>query len=454
MAIFDNFPYTNFHELNLDWVIKNVKTLMDKYENIDVDTLKTMLQNYIDEQIALLGNLEHIHTWNQVQFCVDCINGSNITGDGSAANPYYSVAKALDVMNRTGAGAEIRLMAPGTYTITKAVLAGCSVKFIAMSSGVTLQWLADSSSVRPKEARNVELIVQGYYDGTTVFAPNGLADVLLSGSAFELIDCSLVGAQDISLSMMNSMAVFSSTTINMPIVGAQSLITFTDGTGFLESQRTVNHPCISVEENCVLMLNDAIDTSALTTTLTSAIVQASRGCRLYLEASGFSYGSTLATGIYTMDVRICDILCGHYSSIWLAHATWYRVLYNGAFYGQLYYVNGSPLIRGAWNQWQIPGAYNTLYNPPLGGADLGIKATVTATGYPDINVQAVTSIPSGPSQTFDVFLGQIGPYLYTLNLSSTFGAVKVVSATQLDVTTGTPVVSQAPEVTFDLYLIP
>ena len=71
MAIFDNFPYTNFHELNLDWVIKNVKTLMDKYENIDVDTLKTMLQNYIDEQIALLGNLEHIHTWNQVQFCVD-----------------------------------------------------------------------------------------------------------------------------------------------------------------------------------------------------------------------------------------------------------------------------------------------------------------------------------------------------------------------------------------------
>ena len=453
MAIFDNFPYTNFHELNLDWVIKNMKTLMDKYENIDVDTLKAMLQNYIDEQIALLGELKHIHTYNQVQYYVDCINGSNITGDGSAGNPYYSVAKALDVMEQTGAGAVIRLMSPGTYTITKANIVGCSLQFIAMSSGVTLQWLADSSSIRPKEARNVQLSINGYYDGTTVFAPNGLADVLLSGSAFELTDCSLVGAQDISFRMMNSMAVFTSTTINMPIVGAQSLITFSDGTVFLESQRTVNHPCINVEENCVIMLNDAIDTSALTTTLTSAIVQASRGCRLYLEASGFSYGSTLATGIYTMDVRGSDILCGHYSSIWLAYANWYRVLYNGDFYGSMTYLNGSPMIKGAWNQWHVPAAYNTLYNPPLTGADIGIRATVTATGYPDINVRAVTKTP-GVNATFDVFLGQIGPYLYTLNLSTTFGAIKVESATQLDVTTGTPVVSQAPEVTFDLYLIP
>lgn len=452
MAIFDNFPYTNFHELNLDWLIKNMKTLMDKYENIDVDTLKTMLQNYIDEQIALLGNLEHIHTWNSVQYYVDCIDGSNITGDGSAANPYYSVAKALDEMNKTGAGAVIRLMKSGTYTITKAVLAGCAVQFIVMAPNVTLQWLADASSVRPKEARNVQLSITGYYDGTTVFAPNGLADVLLSGSAFELTDCSLVGAQDISLSMMNSMAVFSSTTINMPIVGSQSLITFTDGTVFLESQRSVSHPCIAVEENCVLMLNDSIDTTALTTTLTSAIVAASRGCRLYLEASGFSYGSTLATGIKTMDVRGCDILCGHYASLWLANATWYRVLYNGEFYGNLQYLNGSPMIAGAWNAWQVPAAYNTLYNPPLSVRKLGIKATVTSTGFPDINVQAETSIPG--SGTFDVFLGQIGPYLYTLNLSSTLGAVKVVSATQLDVTTGTPIVSQAPEVTFDLYLIP
>ena len=31
MGLFDNFPYTNFHELNLDWLIKRVKALEDAF---------------------------------------------------------------------------------------------------------------------------------------------------------------------------------------------------------------------------------------------------------------------------------------------------------------------------------------------------------------------------------------------------------------------------------------
>ena len=37
MALFEHFPYTNFHELNLDWLLQQVKTLdgkVDKYEAI------------------------------------------------------------------------------------------------------------------------------------------------------------------------------------------------------------------------------------------------------------------------------------------------------------------------------------------------------------------------------------------------------------------------------------
>lgn len=35
MAFFDNFPYTNFHRLNLDWVIEKIKTLTGKVDSID-----------------------------------------------------------------------------------------------------------------------------------------------------------------------------------------------------------------------------------------------------------------------------------------------------------------------------------------------------------------------------------------------------------------------------------
>lgn len=451
MPVFETFPYTNFHELNLNWVIRNVQTLLDKYENIDVDTLKAMLQNYIDEQIALLGELKHIHTYNEVQYYVDCINGSNITGDGSAANPYYSVAKALDVMEKTGAGAFIRLMSPGTYTIPKAQIVGCSLQFSAMSTGVTIQWLADASSSRPKELRAASLEIRGYYDGTTVFAPNGLADVLADGSTVILKDCSLVGAQDLTFYFKNSFGSFESTTVNMAIVGQQSLLSFTDGTVFLESQRVTNKPCINVEQNCIVLLNDTIDTSTLTSALTSSIVQASAGCKLFLEASGFSYGSTLATGIYTMYVGNSEILCGHNSSIWLDHVYWNRVLYNGDYYANLLYANGSPLIKGSWVLLQSNAAYNTAYQVQ-GVRNVGIKATVTCTGFPDLVVYATSRMPA--SGDFNIFLGQISSYTYQLDLTLGLTGVKVVTATQLDVTTGTATTSQAPEVSFDIYLLP
>lgn len=33
MALFENFPYTNFHELNLDWIIKKIKELDEKFDD-------------------------------------------------------------------------------------------------------------------------------------------------------------------------------------------------------------------------------------------------------------------------------------------------------------------------------------------------------------------------------------------------------------------------------------
>ena len=55
--MFEGFPYTNFHELNLDWIIKIAKDFLDQYTNIqqtitqgleDLDTKAQQLQELLD----------------------------------------------------------------------------------------------------------------------------------------------------------------------------------------------------------------------------------------------------------------------------------------------------------------------------------------------------------------------------------------------------------------------
>lgn len=55
MGFFDNYPYTDFHELNLDWLIKQMKAL-EKHVDDTYDTLYNQLkqdvEDYVDQEIA------------------------------------------------------------------------------------------------------------------------------------------------------------------------------------------------------------------------------------------------------------------------------------------------------------------------------------------------------------------------------------------------------------------
>lgn len=51
MGVFEQFPYTNFHDLNLDWIIEEVKTMRETLDSIE----KTILEEahaYTDEEIG------------------------------------------------------------------------------------------------------------------------------------------------------------------------------------------------------------------------------------------------------------------------------------------------------------------------------------------------------------------------------------------------------------------
>lgn len=55
MGLFEQFPYTNFHELNLDWILKKIKELDEKIDSIE-DRILAQAKQYTDEQFGILSN--------------------------------------------------------------------------------------------------------------------------------------------------------------------------------------------------------------------------------------------------------------------------------------------------------------------------------------------------------------------------------------------------------------
>lgn len=53
MSMFENFPYTNLHELNLEWVISKVKELQDRTEQVEqyIENVDSEIQNKINNEI-------------------------------------------------------------------------------------------------------------------------------------------------------------------------------------------------------------------------------------------------------------------------------------------------------------------------------------------------------------------------------------------------------------------
>lgn len=55
MGIFNNYPYTDFHEMNLDFILRKMKELDEKLDIIKQEAIDAATENakeYVDEQLA------------------------------------------------------------------------------------------------------------------------------------------------------------------------------------------------------------------------------------------------------------------------------------------------------------------------------------------------------------------------------------------------------------------
>ncbi|MBQ8426479.1 MAG: hypothetical protein IJX16_01820 [Clostridia bacterium] len=108
MGFFEQFPYTNFHTINLDWIIKNVRICLDKIDtlNSDIKSLETYVKDYFKnlnvqdeinnklEEMAESGELANIIT-DYVRLhglnCFDTVSDmvmSDTLADGSYAKTF------------------------------------------------------------------------------------------------------------------------------------------------------------------------------------------------------------------------------------------------------------------------------------------------------------------------------------------------------------------------------
>lgn len=68
MAFFDTFPYTNFHELNLDWILSKVKEIQTDID--EINAWKETFSASINQQIANL--IEQVNTeFNQLKIDIE-----------------------------------------------------------------------------------------------------------------------------------------------------------------------------------------------------------------------------------------------------------------------------------------------------------------------------------------------------------------------------------------------
>ena len=96
MPVFENFPYTNFHELNLDYILKEIKDLKEETERPAVKGAKIK---------------------NHTRYYIDGVNGKD-DNPGTAGAPFKTIDRFLDLSDEYS---ELRcyIVEPGTYKIRK-----------------------------------------------------------------------------------------------------------------------------------------------------------------------------------------------------------------------------------------------------------------------------------------------------------------------------------------------
>lgn len=144
-AFGENFPYSNFHDLNMDWIIKIAKDFLDQYTNIqntitegleELDSkaqeLEDLLQQWYDTHSAdiagqLAEALNDLNTWYTThqgyleQYVSDSISAFNTAADLKAAQTIASIPADYTELSNEVSDLEDEIFEPDYSCPVKAI---------------------------------------------------------------------------------------------------------------------------------------------------------------------------------------------------------------------------------------------------------------------------------------------------------------------------------------------
>lgn len=117
------FPYTNIHELNLDWLIRRMR----------------MLEKRIEE----LSNVQY-RAFDRYDYYIDGVNG-NDNNDGSENRPFRTLNKFME-MSKEYSAIEGHIVSSGTYGANGfSTIGGCDVRIFGEAEDISVYFVGNEN---------------------------------------------------------------------------------------------------------------------------------------------------------------------------------------------------------------------------------------------------------------------------------------------------------------------
>ena len=94
MPLFENFPYTNFHEMNLDWILQELKKLVDEWDSFGGNVSATAHESS-DPEVSVSGDLK-----DGLSFDFGLVRGPRgLTGPEGPEGPEGPAGTGLEILD-------------------------------------------------------------------------------------------------------------------------------------------------------------------------------------------------------------------------------------------------------------------------------------------------------------------------------------------------------------------